>query len=235
MQMCWWCFNVHHKTEHPFKSSDPSAVVLVVLLDNKTFTDVFWLAKRIITKRAHSEKRFDLILIHRSALIAEGTGASRSVTANPWLIDETEETKGLTFGDIRQQQQSIIEGTYWWIAETSSGFFRQNDFPGTHTSIICDWRRSYSFIIPPHCFSTIYRIINWFQKSDKGFFILSVLHCQKITHTFLHFLIFLLSSSVTGTIVLNVIIYNFNIVSPALSLFLPFSSCLQLRMQAWMH
>lgn len=52
-------------------------------------------------------------MIHRSTLIAEGAGASRSVTANPWLISETEETKGLTFGDIKQQQQRIIEGTYW--------------------------------------------------------------------------------------------------------------------------
>ncbi|CAG13582.1 unnamed protein product, partial [Tetraodon nigroviridis] len=45
----------------------------------------------------------------RSALIAERAGASGSVTANPWLINEPEETKGLSFGDIKQQQQRIIE------------------------------------------------------------------------------------------------------------------------------
>ncbi|XP_056893008.1 syntaxin-8 isoform X2 [Takifugu flavidus] len=45
----------------------------------------------------------------RSALIAEGAGASRGVAANPWLVNETEETKGLTFGDIKEQQQRIIE------------------------------------------------------------------------------------------------------------------------------
>lgn len=64
-----------------------------------------------MTKRTYSQKVVDFILIHRSALIAEGAEASRSVSANPWLINETEETKGLSFGDIKQQQQRIIEGT----------------------------------------------------------------------------------------------------------------------------
>lgn len=50
------------------------------------------------------------MVIRRSALIAEGAGASRGVAANPWLINETEETKGLSFGDIKEQQQRIIEG-----------------------------------------------------------------------------------------------------------------------------
>lgn len=44
--------------------------------------------------------------------MAEGAGAGRGVAANPWLINETEETKGLTFGEIKQQQQRIIEGNY---------------------------------------------------------------------------------------------------------------------------
>lgn len=30
--------------------------------------------------------------------------------ANPWLVDESEETRGLTFGEIKAQQQRIIEG-----------------------------------------------------------------------------------------------------------------------------
>lgn len=50
------------------------------------------------------------MVIRRSALIAEGAGASRGVAANPWLLNESEETKGLTFGDIKEQQQRIIEG-----------------------------------------------------------------------------------------------------------------------------
>lgn len=44
----------------------------------------------------------------RSTLMAEG-GASQGVAANPWLVNETEETRGLTFGEIKQQQQRIIE------------------------------------------------------------------------------------------------------------------------------
>ncbi|KAI3353073.1 hypothetical protein L3Q82_019638, partial [Scortum barcoo] len=45
----------------------------------------------------------------RSTLMAAGSGASRGIAANPWLINETEETRGLTFGEIKQQQQRIIE------------------------------------------------------------------------------------------------------------------------------
>lgn len=44
----------------------------------------------------------------RSSLMAGGSGAS-GAGANPWLINETEETKGLTFGEIKQQQKQIIE------------------------------------------------------------------------------------------------------------------------------
>lgn len=44
-----------------------------------------------------------------------GVGASQSGAANPWLINEPEETRGLSFGEIKQQQQRIIEGNYtWW-------------------------------------------------------------------------------------------------------------------------
>lgn len=37
-------------------------------------------------------------------------GVKRGVT-NPWLLEESEETRGLGFGDLRQQQRRIIEGT----------------------------------------------------------------------------------------------------------------------------
>ena len=36
-------------------------------------------------------------------------GVKRGVT-NPWLLEESEETRGLGFDDIRQQQRRIIEG-----------------------------------------------------------------------------------------------------------------------------
>lgn len=42
--------------------------------------------------------------------MAKGAGTSQGVAANPWLINETEETRGLTFGEIKHQQQRIIEG-----------------------------------------------------------------------------------------------------------------------------
>ncbi|XP_029358594.1 syntaxin-8 isoform X2 [Echeneis naucrates] len=45
----------------------------------------------------------------RSTLMAGGAGVSGGVVANPWLINESEETRGLTFGEIKQQQQRIIE------------------------------------------------------------------------------------------------------------------------------
>ncbi|KAL1005929.1 hypothetical protein UPYG_G00065770 [Umbra pygmaea] len=43
----------------------------------------------------------------RSTLMT-GAGAGGGV-ANPWLIDEPEETRGLGFAEIKQQQQRIIE------------------------------------------------------------------------------------------------------------------------------
>ncbi|XP_068178609.1 syntaxin-8 [Antennarius striatus] len=45
----------------------------------------------------------------RSALLTEGAGGGPGVATNPWLINETEETRGLSFGEIKNQQQQIIE------------------------------------------------------------------------------------------------------------------------------
>ncbi|XP_007435617.2 syntaxin-8, partial [Python bivittatus] len=42
----------------------------------------------------------------RSSLM---TGGVRREVTNPWLVEEPEETRGLDFQDIRQQQQRIIE------------------------------------------------------------------------------------------------------------------------------
>lgn len=39
-----------------------------------------------------------------------GAGASGGGGGNPWLINESEETRGLSFGEIKQQQQRIIDG-----------------------------------------------------------------------------------------------------------------------------
>lgn len=51
-------------------------------------------------------------MCHRSTLMAGGAAASGGIAANPWLINESDETKGLTFGEIKQQQQRIIEGNH---------------------------------------------------------------------------------------------------------------------------
>lgn len=48
----------------------------------------------------------------RSTLMAGGAGASGGAVSNPWLINESEETRGLSFGEIKQQQQRIIEGNH---------------------------------------------------------------------------------------------------------------------------
>ncbi|XP_026159208.1 syntaxin-8 isoform X2 [Mastacembelus armatus] len=45
----------------------------------------------------------------RSKLMGGGAGASGGIAANPWLVSESEETRGLSFGEIKQQQQRIIE------------------------------------------------------------------------------------------------------------------------------
>lgn len=49
-------------------------------------------------------------MFRRSTLMAGGAGASGGFAANPWLVNESEETRGLTFGEIKQQQHRIIEG-----------------------------------------------------------------------------------------------------------------------------
>lgn len=43
----------------------------------------------------------------RSSLMTGGNGSGPAV--NPWLINESEETRGLGFGEIKHQQQQIIE------------------------------------------------------------------------------------------------------------------------------
>lgn len=48
------------------------------------------------------------ILISRSSLMTGGHGSGPGV--NPWLVNESEETRGLGFGEIKHQQQQIIEG-----------------------------------------------------------------------------------------------------------------------------
>ncbi|NXY77419.1 STX8 protein, partial [Glareola pratincola] len=47
-----------------------------------------------------------ICFIFRSSLMTGGV--KRGVT-NPWLLEESEETRGLGFGDLRQQQRRIIE------------------------------------------------------------------------------------------------------------------------------
>ncbi|KTG05734.1 hypothetical protein cypCar_00029770 [Cyprinus carpio] len=43
----------------------------------------------------------------RSSLMTGGHGSGPGV--NPWLVNESEETRGLGFGEIKHQQQQIIE------------------------------------------------------------------------------------------------------------------------------
>ncbi|XP_053711838.1 syntaxin-8-like [Synchiropus splendidus] len=45
----------------------------------------------------------------RSTLMSGMPQTSSGVAANPWLVNESEETRGLSVGEIKQQQQRIIE------------------------------------------------------------------------------------------------------------------------------
>lgn len=45
-------------------------------------------------------------------------GAKRGIT-NPWLLEESEETRGLGFDELRQQQRRIIEGTRVFVVVLS--------------------------------------------------------------------------------------------------------------------
>lgn len=64
------------------------------------------------------------------------TGGAKRGAPNPWLLEEPEETRGLGFDEIRQQQQKIIQGTKYPKgvgSETWSGFFTlASDVPNTH-------------------------------------------------------------------------------------------------------
>lgn len=47
------------------------------------------------------------------------TGGAKRGVPNPWLFEEPEETRGLGFDEIRQQQQKIIQGTEYYCLECS--------------------------------------------------------------------------------------------------------------------
>lgn len=80
--------------------------------------DLFFLLFMFVLFRKNAGKlRIVMIICHRSTLMAGGAGASGGTSANPWLINESDETKGLTFGEIKQQQQRVIEGNYMTVQE----------------------------------------------------------------------------------------------------------------------
>lgn len=58
------------------------------------------------------------------------TGGAKRGAPNPWLFEEPEETRGLGFDEIRQQQQKIIQGTDYPRtvgSGTLSGFYGSLD------------------------------------------------------------------------------------------------------------
>lgn len=80
-------------------------------------------------------------IIFRSSLMTGGV--KRGVT-NPWLLEESEETRGLGFDDLRQQQRRIIEGTrvfllYISIARTLRGTLIESQYSNLCWSFII-WR-----------------------------------------------------------------------------------------------
>ncbi|CAG5947628.1 unnamed protein product [Menidia menidia] len=67
----------------------------------------------LLTREKHLNGTFKGDIVEpepmRSTLMAGGAAASGNTSTNPWLINESEETKGMNFGEIKQQQQRIIE------------------------------------------------------------------------------------------------------------------------------
>lgn len=101
-----------------FDSIDSSAflVGIVISLSAIFFYWFFFYDGTVVKKRRRNKQKIKTKYccddVYRSSLMAGGAGASDSGAANPWLINEPEETRGLSFGEIKQQQQRIIEGNY---------------------------------------------------------------------------------------------------------------------------
>lgn len=60
------------------------------------------------------------------------TGGAKRGVPNPWLFEEPEETRGLGFDEIRQQQQKIIQGTDYqglWAQEPCQVFTVASTLP----------------------------------------------------------------------------------------------------------
>ncbi|EPY86754.1 hypothetical protein CB1_000300023 [Camelus ferus] len=57
---------------------------------------------------AHIIEFLDMNLMNWSSLM---TGGAKRGVPNPWLFEEPEETRGLGFDEIRQQQQQIIQAS----------------------------------------------------------------------------------------------------------------------------
>ncbi|KAJ8378507.1 hypothetical protein AAFF_G00238900 [Aldrovandia affinis] len=60
-------------------------------------------------KQLNATFRGDVTEPDSSRLTLMTGAAGQGAPANPWLIDEPEETRGLGFGEIKQQQKRIIE------------------------------------------------------------------------------------------------------------------------------
>lgn len=73
----------------------------------------------------------------RSTLMGGGAAAVGGSTANPWLIDEPDETKGLSFGEIKQQQQRIIEGNLLIMESGWIRYYFQIKQPNLALTILC--------------------------------------------------------------------------------------------------
>lgn len=82
--------------------------------------------------RAHSRGGWKSLTgtLFRSSLMAGG--AKRGIT-NPWLLEESEETRGLGFDELRQQQRRIIEGTRVFVVVLSISGTQRGAFIWTPT------------------------------------------------------------------------------------------------------
>lgn len=116
--------------------------------------------------------------IFRSSLMAGGV--KRGVT-NPWLLEESEETRGLGFDELRQQQRRIIEGTGAFLVVLSvAGTWEEPLFEPQYTNlcwsfIIYRWQTQQLQAAGAFCFLYLQEqhcacnVLNWLQLLKLNF------------------------------------------------------------------
>ncbi|KAG7274563.1 hypothetical protein CRUP_018955, partial [Coryphaenoides rupestris] len=96
--------NIHERTRQQSTGGNPAKINMTLRASlQKLKQSISQLKESLL--RASSSRRMSTLMSGS----AGGSGGSGRGAVNPWLATESEETRGLSFGEIKQQQQSIIE------------------------------------------------------------------------------------------------------------------------------